>query len=71
MTPARIHLISALIAIAGGIAIALTGSLSAFLWFIASLVWFALAFFTRRTSARIPSPARKIVRRFSRLLMFS
>ena len=71
MTLARLNLISAVISILGSLLFVVIQTLSAYLWLVASIVWLVLAVYYRGDSSLVKSPGRHLIRRFSRLLLFS
>jgi hypothetical protein len=72
MTLCRLNLVCALISLAGSLLLlALNSAPSAFIWFGASVVWFVMAALYWGRGGRVESFGRRVVRRLSRLMMFS
>jgi hypothetical protein len=72
MKPRRLNLISAMAALAGSLLWLALGQLFAgAVWFAASLVWVWMALKRYRDPEREPNSAGTLVRRLSRLLLWS
>jgi hypothetical protein len=72
MTSARLNFLSALVSMIGSlILLAIARIPSAFIWFAASISWLVVAAHNRGKSSNVDSAGRRMIRRFSRLLLFS
>ena len=72
MTRTRWNLVCSLLALFGGFfLLAEARTPAAFVWWGAAAVWSGVALLSRRGATRIEAPRRQMVRRFSRLLLFS
>ena len=72
MTPARLNFLSATVSMIGSLILLATARVpSALVWFAASIVWLVLAVRNRRKLSKAESAGWRMVRRFSRLLLFS
>lgn len=68
----RLNLLSALISVAAScLWLALGQGLSGLIWLVCSLVWFGMAFAYRHSPTAESAPARRLVRRFTRLMIWS
>ncbi len=72
MTPSRLNFLCAVLSLIGSLGLlAVARTPSAFIWFGASMVWLVLAVHHRREQSKVTSAGRRMVRRFSRLLLLS
>jgi hypothetical protein len=72
MKPARLNFLSAVVSIIGSLILLATARVpSAFVWFAASIVWLGLAVRNLGELSKAESAGWRMVRRFSRLLLFS
>jgi hypothetical protein len=72
MTRAHINLLSSGISLSGALILLIAlRTPSAFIWLAASVVWLIMAILGQRKSEELQSPGRRILRRFSRLLLVS
>jgi hypothetical protein len=67
----RLDLFSGVLALIGCMILVIAQNPGAYIWFAASIIWFALAVFKRRASQKTEPSGRRIVQRFARLLLFS
>jgi len=71
MRLSEFNLIAALASLVGASVLLIFGDVvGGLIWLAASLVWMALAFFTRRRPGREPFPLRRLARRLSRLFLY-
>jgi len=72
MKVSRLNMLAALIsALAACLWLALGEVLSGFIWLACSLVWLAMSIVRRGSTASEPYPIRRLLHRFSRLLIWS
>ncbi len=68
----RLNLVTALVSLAAALVWILIGQTAAgMIWLVCSLVWVVLALAGLRSSEYEPSPARRLARRLSRMLLWS
>jgi hypothetical protein len=72
MTRAGLNLVSSVFSLLGAfILLAAVRTPSALIWFGASVVWLMLTFLGQRKSEKLQFPGHRMLRRVSRLLLFS
>jgi len=71
VTLARLNLVSAFWSLLGSMVLLLIAAPSALIWLAASVIWVVMAGFTRRRQPPVDFAARRMARRFRRLLLFS
>ncbi len=72
MKLSRLNLLTAVISLLASLVWFAIGQIAAgFIWFVCSLVWLALAISRLRHSIEEPNPTARLVRRLSRMLLWS
>ncbi len=67
-----LNLVSAIGSLVGALVLMMLGQVvSGLIWIAASIVWLSLAVAVLRDPSAEPNPVRRMLRRLSRLLMFS